>query len=76
MNPAQELLAMLVKSAEGTRKTGFAVGGVTFTLNQANDQITGNFTIPVTTTADPTGFIKVEAEDFLNFQGTEVTPSL
>jgi hypothetical protein len=70
MNPAQELLEMLVKSAEGTRKTGFTVGGVTFTFNQANDQITGTFTIPVVTSADPTGFIKVKAEDFLNFQAT------
>ncbi|BAZ36909.1 hypothetical protein NIES4101_28290 (plasmid) [Calothrix sp. NIES-4101] len=72
MNPAQELLEMLVKSAEGTRKQGFTVGGVTFTLNQANDQITGNFTIPVTTIPDENGFIKVTAEDFLEFQ--VVTP--
>jgi hypothetical protein len=72
MTPAQELLAMLVKSAEGTRKTGFTVGGVTFTLNQANDQITGNFTIPVVTTADDNGYIKVTAEDFLNFQASAV----
>lgn len=69
MTPAQELLAMITKSAEGTRKTGSTVGGVTFTLNQTNDQITGTFTIPVTIVVDPDdGFIKVDAEDFLNFQ--------
>lgn len=67
MNPAETLLKTLVESGEGTRKDGFPVGGVTYQLNQANDTITGTFTIPVTTTINATtGKIEISAKDFLD----------
>ena len=67
MNPAENLLKVLVDAAEGTRKDGFTLGGVTFTLNQAGDTVTGTFTIPVEiTTNATTGALVVAAKDFLN----------
>lgn len=66
MNPSETLLSTLVNAAEGTRKEGMTVGGVTFTLNQAGDTVTGTFTIPVTIGTDAaTGALVVAAQDFL-----------
>lgn len=67
MNPAEELLKTLVDAAEGTRKTGFTVGGVSFSVNQAADTITGTFVIPVGITTDATtGNVVIAAQDFLD----------
>jgi hypothetical protein len=66
MTPAQALLKTLVDASEGTRKEGFANGGVTYTLNQGQDLITGTFVIPVNIGTDnATGTIKINAQDFL-----------
>lgn len=66
MTPAQALLKMLVDASEGTRKEGFPNGGVTFTLNQGQDLITGTFVIPVNIGTDnATGALSVNAQDFL-----------
>jgi hypothetical protein len=66
MTPAQNLLKMLVDASEGTRKAGFTAGGVTYTLDQGRDLITGTFTIPISIVTDgTTGALKAEAQDFL-----------
>lgn len=71
MTPAQALLKTLVDASEGTRKEGFASGGVTYTLNQGQDLITGSFVVPVNIGTDnATGAIKINAQDFL-----ELAPS-
>ncbi len=66
MTPAQTLLKVLVDSSERTRKAGFTIGGVSYQVNQAQDTITGTFTIPVDISTDATtGDLVVGAKDFL-----------
>lgn len=66
MNPAETLLKTLIESSEGTRKAGFTLGGISYQVNQANDTITGTFTIPVSVAVnDTTGVVEISAQDFL-----------
>lgn len=65
MSYADSLLETIVNASEGSRKEGFTTGGVSFSLNQANDTITGNFTIPVRITTNESGQLVVAAQDFL-----------
>lgn len=66
MTPAQDLLKILVNASEGTRKPGFTAGGVSFSVNQAQNTITGNFTIPIDISVDPvSGSVLLDAKDFL-----------
>ena len=66
MTPAQTLLQTVVKASEGTRKDGFTVGSVAFTVNQTNDTITFTGTIPIQITTDATtGALIATAQDFL-----------
>lgn len=73
MTPAEELLNVLTKTSEGTRKTGFTVGGATLTLNQTNDTITAQVTIPVKVTTNADGAMVIEAEDFLTYGALPVS---
>ena len=66
MTPAQELLKTLVQSAEGTRKSGYTSGGVSYQLNQQQDVITATVTVPIEIAVDSdTGSMSINAKDFL-----------
>lgn len=65
-NPATNLLKTLTDASEGTRKEGFTIGGVTGTLNGAQDTMTFTVTIPVTIQTDATTeSMVIAAQDFL-----------
>jgi hypothetical protein len=70
MNPAETLLKAIVDSSEGTRKSGFTTGGVSFQLNQASDTITATVTIPVSIATSSAGVLQVTARDFLELPVT------
>ena len=66
MTPAENLLQTIVAASEGTRKTGFDIGGVSYQLNQGQNTITGSFTLPVhIATNTTTNKVEISAQDFL-----------
>lgn len=65
MNPSETFLKNVVDASEGTRKEGFTTGGVSFSVNQSQDTVTGTFTIPVTIATNATGQLIIADRDFL-----------
>lgn len=67
MSLAGDFLTAAIQIGEGSFKEGFTVGGVSYQYDQANDTITGTFTVPVTVVVSPqNGSVTYVAKDAFN----------
>lgn len=75
MNPAAQLLDLITKAAEGNRREGFTVGGVTITVDLTTDRVSFTGVIPVAINTNASGEMVITARDFLQFQAPAPAPA-
>lgn len=67
MTNGETLLSNIVKSAEGTLKTGFETISITYSVDPTTDLLAFSGTIPIQTAVGADGTIKYTAKDFITF---------